>query len=82
MIIRKRKALINYGASPRASIYLAKAAKSVAFMNGRGYVVPEDIKAVGPDVLRHRLLLSYEAEAENITADNIIKQIFDTVDVP
>ncbi|MDR0291646.1 MAG: MoxR family ATPase [Elusimicrobium sp.] len=74
--------LISYGASPRASIYLAKAAKSVAFMNGRGYVVPEDIKAIGPDVLRHRLLLSYEAEAENITADNIIKQIFDTVDVP
>jgi len=75
-------ALISYGASPRASIYLAKAAKSVAFINGRGYVVPEDIKAVGPDVLRHRVLLSYEAEAENITSDNIIKQIFDAVDVP
>jgi len=74
--------MINYGASPRASIYLAKAAKAYAFLNGRGYVIPEDVKAIGPDVLRHRILLSYEAEAENVTTDNIIRQIFDAVEVP
>ncbi|ACC98678.1 ATPase associated with various cellular activities [Elusimicrobium minutum Pei191] len=74
--------LISYGASPRATIFLAKAAKAYAFLNGRGYVIPEDIKAVGPDVLRHRILLSYEAEAENIDSDNIIKQIFEAVEVP
>lgn len=74
--------LIAYGASPRATIFLAKAAKSYAFLNGRGYVTPEDIKAVGPDVLRHRVLLTYEAEAENITSDQIIRQIFDSVEVP
>jgi MoxR-like ATPase len=71
-----------YGASPRASIYLTQAAKAWAFLDGRGYVTPEDIKEMGPDVLRHRLILSYEAEAENITAENIIKKIFDTVEVP
>ncbi|WP_424244165.1 MoxR-like ATPase [Elusimicrobium posterum] len=78
----KLTSLINYGASPRASIFLAKAAKAYAFLNGRGYVVPEDIKAIGPDVLRHRILLTYEAEAENIDSDHIIKEIFDAVDVP
>ncbi|MGB2579723.1 MoxR-like ATPase [Elusimicrobium simillimum] len=80
--LSKLTQLISYGASPRASIYLAKAAKAYAFLNGRGYVIPEDIKAIGPDVLRHRVLLSYEAEAENITPDDIIKQIFDAVEVP
>jgi MoxR-like ATPase len=73
---------ILYGASPRASIYLTQAAKAFAFMDGRGYVTPEDIKELGPDVLRHRVILSYEAEAENITTENIIKKIFDTVEVP
>ncbi|WP_428898511.1 MoxR-like ATPase [Parelusimicrobium proximum] len=76
------KPLISYGASPRASIFLARAAKAYAFLNGRGFVTPEDIKTIGPDVLRHRVLLSYEAEAENITSDDVVKQIFDTVEVP
>ncbi len=73
---------ISYGASPRATIFLTQAAKAYAFLNGRGYVTPEDIKAIGLDVLRHRVLLTYEAEAENVTSDQIVKQIFDAVDVP
>jgi len=73
---------ILYGASPRASIYLTQAAKAFAFLNGRGYVTPEDIKELGPDVLRHRILLTYEAEAENVTTEDIIKKIFATVEVP
>lgn len=73
---------IAYGASPRATIFLTQAAKAYAFLNGRGYVTPEDIKAIGLDVLRHRVLLSYEAEAENVSSDDIVKQIFDGVDVP
>lgn len=80
--LEKLSSFIAYGASPRATIFLTQAAKAYAFLNGRGYVTPEDIKAVGLDVLRHRILLSYEAEAENITADQIVKQIFDAVDVP
>lgn len=80
--LEKLSAFIAYGASPRATIFLTQAAKAYAFLNGRGYVTPEDIKAIGLDVLRHRVLLSYEAEAENITADNLVKQIFDAVDVP
>ncbi|MFQ5482628.1 MAG: AAA family ATPase [Nitrospinaceae bacterium] len=74
--------LIQFGASPRASIFLNRVAKTFAFMQGRGYVVPHDIKSIGLDILRHRLILSYEAEAENLTSDDIIKQIFDTVEVP
>ncbi len=74
--------LIHYGASPRASIFLAKAAKAYAFLNGRGYVMPQDIKTIGCDVLRHRILLTYEAEAENTSTDEIIKQIFDAIEVP
>lgn len=73
---------IAYGASPRATIFLTQAAKAYAFLNGRGYVTPEDIKAIGLDVLRHRVLLTYEAEAENISPDQIVKQIFEVVDVP
>lgn len=76
------KPWISYGASPRATIYLIQAAKAFAFLNGRGYVTPEDIKAVGFDVLRHRVLLSYEAEAENITSEAVLKTIFETVEVP
>ena len=78
----KLASFIAYGASPRATIFLTQAAKAYAFLNGRGYVTPEDIKAIGLDVLRHRVLLSYEAEAENVTSDSIVKQIFDAVDVP
>lgn len=74
--------LIHYGGSPRASINLAKAAKAYAFIKRRGYVVPEDIRAVCHDVMRHRIGLTYEAEAENITAENIISEILNTVEVP
>jgi len=74
--------MIEYGASPRASIYLHKAARAHAFLRRRGYVTPEDVKAVGLDILRHRVILSYEAEAEERTPEDIIKQIFDTVEVP
>ena len=78
----KLASCIAYGASPRATIFLTQAAKSYAFLNGRGYVTPEDIKAIGLDVLRHRVLLSYEAEAENISSDQIVQEIFEAVDVP
>ena len=74
--------LIAYGASPRASIYLARAARAHAFLRGRGYVVPEDIKAIAPDVLRHRVLLTFEAEAEDVTSDGIIRRVLEAVDVP
>ncbi|MDG1518028.1 MAG: AAA family ATPase [Flavobacteriales bacterium] len=79
---KKHKNLISFGASPRASINLAKAAKAIAFINRRGYVIPEDVRSVAPDVLRHRVGLTYEAEAEEINSDQIIKEIIDTVQVP
>jgi len=78
----KLKKMIDYGASPRATIYLAQAAKVQALMSGRGYVTPQDVKTVGPDVLRHRVLISYEAEAQDLTADDVVQEIFNTVDVP
>jgi len=74
--------MIKYGASPRATIYLNQAARAYAFLQGRGYVTPQDIKTVGFDVLRHRLILTYEAEAEELSSDDIIQQIFDHVEVP
>jgi MoxR-like ATPase len=73
---------ISYGASPRATIYLAVAAKAHAFIQQRGYVTPQDIKSIGPDVLRHRVIVSYEAEAEDKTSEDIIKTIFDNIEVP
>jgi len=73
---------INYGASPRATIYLAIAAKAHAFIQQRGYVTPQDVKSIGPDVLRHRVIVSYEAEAEDKTSEDIIKTIFDNIEVP
>lgn len=73
---------IEYGASPRATIYLALAAKAHAFIKRRGYVTPEDIKSIGPDILRHRIILTYEAEAEDITTDDIIQRIFGQIEVP
>ena len=76
------KGLINFGASPRASIYLALAAKAMAFLQGRGYVTPQDVKGIGMDVLRHRVIVSYEAEAEEKTSEDIIQQIFDNIEVP
>ncbi|MEQ9186125.1 MAG: MoxR family ATPase [Cryomorphaceae bacterium] len=76
------KDLINFGGSPRASINLALAAKAYAFIKRRGYVIPEDVRAVSKDVLRHRIGLTYEAEAENITTENIIDEILNRVEVP
>jgi MoxR-like ATPase len=73
---------INYGASPRATIYLAIAAKAHAFIQQRGYVTPQDVKSIGTDVLRHRVIVSYEAEAEDKTSEDIIKTIFDNIPVP
>ncbi|MFL2581780.1 MAG: AAA family ATPase [Flavobacteriales bacterium] len=78
----EHKNLISFGASPRASINLAKAAKAIAFMNRRGYVIPEDVRSVAMDVLRHRLGLTYEAEAEEINSDQIIQEIINKVQVP
>jgi MoxR-like ATPase len=80
--LEKMENLIDYGASPRASIYLAQVAKVQAFLSGRAYVTPQDIKTIGPDVLRHRVLVSYEAEAQDLTSDDLIQEIFNTVDVP
>ncbi|MBI5238834.1 MAG: MoxR family ATPase [Elusimicrobia bacterium] len=80
--LAKLKPLISYGASPRATICLAQAAKAFAFLNGRGYVTPEDVKSIGPDVLRHRILVSYEAEAENVTSEEIVQSLFEGVEVP
>ena len=74
--------LIEYGASPRASIYLAQAARANAFMRRRGYVTPEDVKVVGLDVLRHRVILTYEAEAQELTSEDIVRKVFDRVEVP
>ena len=74
--------LIAYGASPRASIYLIIAARAHAFLKGRGYVTPEDIKELAPDILRHRLIPTYEAEAQSVTASDIVQQILDHVQVP
>lgn len=74
--------LIQYGASPRASIYLTIASKAYAFIQGRGYVTPQDIKSIGADILRHRIIISYEAEAEEKTSDDIIKRIFEEIEVP
>jgi MoxR-like ATPase len=76
------KPLIAYGGSPRATICMTQAAKAYAFLQGRGYVTPEDVKSVGPDVLRHRILLTYEAEAENTTSEDIITKLFAAVEVP
>ena len=74
--------LIQYGASPRASIYLNQAAKAYAFIQGRGYVTPQDVKLICPDILRHRIILSYEADAEDLTTDNVIRTILEKIDVP
>jgi MoxR-like ATPase len=74
--------LVQYGASPRASLALLAAARAHAFVRGRGFVTPEDVQAIGADVLRHRLILSFEAEAESVTPDEIIQRVFDAVEVP
>ena len=74
--------LIEYGASPRATLYLTLAAKAHAFLEGRGYVTPQDVKSIGPDVLRHRVIVSYEAEAEEVDADEVVRRVLDGVPVP
>ena len=79
---KELKKYIDYGASPRASIALMKASRCIAFMRGRGFVTPADIKEIGADVLRHRIILSYEAEADGKTSDDIVKMVFDSVEVP
>ena len=76
------KGLVQFGGSPRATIFLTVAAKAHAFIRGRGYVTPEDIKSVAFDVLRHRIILTYEAEAEDVTTEEIIRRVLDTIEVP
>ena len=76
------KSMISFGASPRASINMALASRAYAFLRGRGYVIPEDVRAVCPEVLRHRIGLTYEAEAENVTTEEIIEQVINAVIVP
>ena len=80
--IKDLAGLIEYGASPRTSISLAKASKAHALIRGRGYVTPEDVKSIGMEVMKHRLILSYEAEAEEVKAENIVQRVFDSVEVP
>ena len=80
--LEKLKDLISFGASPRASINLAIASKAYSFIKRRGYVIPEDVRALCYDVLRHRISLTYEAEAENISSEDIIKEILNTVEIP
>ena len=74
--------LLSYGASPRATIALAKAARAMAFLNRRGYVTPDDVRAICPDVLRHRIGLTFEAEAENIGQEEIIAKVLSTIVIP
>ena len=80
--IGKEVGFVEVGASPRASIGLAQAAKAHAFIQGRAYVTPEDVKAVAMEVLRHRIILSYEAEAEEVSAETVVQKILDSVEVP
>jgi len=76
------KGLIQFGGSPRATVFLTIAAKAHAFIRGRGYVTPEDVKSIAYDVLRHRIILTYEAEAEDVTTEQIIQRVLDTIEVP
>jgi MoxR-like ATPase len=80
--LKDLKGLIMYGASPRATIYLNIAARAYAFLKGRGYVTPDDVKAIGMDVLRHRVIVTYEAEAEEMTSEDIVKKVFEEIEVP
>ncbi|MEI9946825.1 MAG: hypothetical protein WDN26_21720 [Chitinophagaceae bacterium] len=80
--LEKLKPLISYGGSPRASISLAVAAKAQAFLNKRGFVIPEDVRSICNDVLRHRIGLTYEAEAENVNVEDVIEEILKKINVP
>ena len=74
--------LISYGASPRAGIFLIAAARAYAFVKGRGYVVPDDVKQLAPDILRHRIITTFEAEAQDVTSEQIVQRILENVEVP
>jgi MoxR-like ATPase len=76
------KPLIAFGASPRASLSLASAARAHAYLRGRNYVVPDDVRALAPDVLRHRVVLTFEAEAENVSSDNVVTRLLEAVKAP
>ena len=80
--LRDLDGLIDVGASPRATINIVKAAKARAFTENRGYVTPEDVRFIGADILRHRVILTYEAEAEELTSDQVISRLFEKVEVP
>jgi MoxR-like ATPase len=80
--LRELAPLIEYGASPRATIYLAICSRAHAWLRGRGYVLPDDVKAIGADVLRHRIITSFEAEAEEVTSEDIVDRVFGAIDVP
>ena len=80
--LKELKDSIEYGASPRATLFLSLAARAHAFLRHRGFVTPEDVKAVGMDVLRHRVTLTYEAEAEELTPEQVVQRVFDRVEVP
>ena len=80
--LQELKPLLNYGASPRATIFLAEAARAHAFLRRRGYVTPEDVRAIGLDVMRHRVILSYEAEAEEVSAEDVVRKVLNRVEVP
>lgn len=74
--------LIEYGASPRATINLVLASKARAFLEHRGYITPEDVRYIGKDILRHRVILTYEAEAEEMTSEDVIQRLFDSIEIP
>jgi MoxR-like ATPase len=80
--MKELQPLIQFGASPRATIFLARASKAMALLRGRGYVIPEDVKEIAPDVLRHRVVPTYEAEAQNLTSDDLVARLLDRVEVP
>jgi MoxR-like ATPase len=80
--LRDLRQLVAFGASPRAGIYLINAARAQAFLKGRGYVTPEDVKQLAPDILRHRVITTYEAEAEEVTSADIIQRVLNHVEVP
>ena len=80
--LKDLEGIIDYGASPRATINLIRAAKARAFTEHRGYITPEDIRYIGADVLRHRVILTYEAEAEELTSEDVIQRLFEVVEVP
>lgn len=80
--LKELRTFIDYGASPRATIFLMRAAKAHAFLRGRGYVTPDDVKAVAPDVLRHRIVVTFEAEAEDVTSAQVVQQILSQIEVP